>query len=99
MAKVKSYTFESVKEKALRNKKIRAEYDALEDEFTLAQEIIELRKKNNLTQKELAEKAGTSQPAIARLESGNYHNVSLAFIRRVAKALGAVPEIHIKKHV
>ncbi len=39
----------------------------------------------------------TSQPAIARLESGNYKNLSLSFIRKVARALHAFPEIHIKK--
>ena len=50
-----------------------------------------------MTQKELAEKVGTSQPAIARLESGNYKNVSLSFIRRLALALNAVPEIHLKQ--
>lgn len=49
-----------------------------------------------MTQKELAAKAGTSQPAIARLESGRYRNVSLAFLRKVGKALGAQPEVHLR---
>ena len=40
---------------------------------------------------------GTSQPAIARLESGKYKNVSMSFIRKVAEALDAVPELHLKK--
>ena len=75
----------------------RQEYDDLQPEFALAKEIIDLRKIRNLTQKQLAEQMGTSQPAIARLESGNYRNVSLAFLRRLAKALGAVPEVHLKK--
>ena len=39
----------------------------------------------------------TSQPAIARIEFGNYHNVSMAFIRRLADALNAEPEIHLRK--
>ena len=59
--------------------------------------MILLRKTKNLTQKELAKLAGTSQPAIARLESGNYKNLSLSFIRKVAEALGAIPEIHLRK--
>ncbi|MFA5519483.1 MAG: helix-turn-helix transcriptional regulator [Spirochaetota bacterium] len=45
----------------------------------------------------MAEKVGTSQPAIARLESGNYKNISLAFLKRVAFALGTTPEIKLKK--
>ena len=49
-----------------------------------------------MTQKQLAEKIGTSQPAIARLESGNYKNISLAFLRRVAKGLDAVAEVHLR---
>lgn len=73
------------------------EYDALEEEFTIAEEVIALRLEAHMTQKELAERVGTSQPAIARLESGNYRNLSLAFLRRVARALGTVPEVHLKK--
>ena len=45
---------------------------------------------------DLALKIGTSQPAIARLESGNYRNLSLAFINKLAKALDAEPVIHLK---
>ena len=71
-------------------------YNELEEEFTIAREVIALRQKHNLTQKELAERVGTSQPAIARLESGSYKNLSLSFIRRVARALNAVPEVHIR---
>jgi predicted transcriptional regulator len=81
----------------LRNPKVRKAYDALEGEFALAKEIIELRIRKKLTQKQLAQQIGTSQPAIARIESGSYQNVSLSFLRRVADALGAVPEIHLKR--
>ena len=97
MSKTKVYNYEKLKKEALKDEEFRKEYDNLEEEFSLAREIIQLRKNNNMTQKELAEKAGTSQPAIARLESGNYKNVSLSFLRRVASALNAVPEIHFKK--
>jgi DNA-binding XRE family transcriptional regulator len=81
----------------LKNPQFRKEYEALEGEFTLAKEIIALRIKNKLTQKQLAHQIGTSQPAIARIESGSYRNVSLSFLRRIAEALGAVPEIHLRK--
>ena len=94
---MKSVPFESFREQQLRRPQLKEEYDALEREFALAREIIELRKRQNLTQKQLAEKIGTSQPAIARLESGSYGNLSLSFLRRVAEALGAIPEIHLKE--
>lgn len=45
-------------------------YDALEDEFALASQLIGVRAKANLSQAELAERMGTSQSAIARMESG-----------------------------
>jgi len=93
---MKQTRFEDYLKQQLKQPKLRKEYEALEDGFTLAKEIIELRIKNKLTQKQLAQQIGTSQPAIARIESGSYHNVSLSFIRRLAEALGAVPEIHLR---
>ncbi len=81
----------------LKNPRVRKEYDALAGEFELAKEIIELRIRKKLTQKQLAQQMGTSQPAIARIESGSYRNVSLSFLRRLAEALGAVPEIHLRQ--
>lgn len=94
---MKSIPYEEFRAQQLADPAVRKEYDALEAEFTLAREILELRRERNLTQKDLAERMGTSQPAIARVESGNYRNVSLAFIRRLAEALGANPEIHLRK--
>jgi DNA-binding XRE family transcriptional regulator len=96
MKTVKAYKFDSLLKDELKNKSFKKEFDLLDEEFALAKEIINLRKKNKITQKELAKRIGTSQPAIARIESGNYHNVSLAFLRKLANALGAVPQIHFK---
>lgn len=96
---MKSIKFSEYKKELLKDPEVKAEYDKLEEEFALASEIIQLRKDNNITQKELAEKIGTSQPAIARLESGSYNKVSLSFLRKVAEALDAKPEIHLRKKV
>lgn len=65
----------------------RKEYEALEPEFTLARSLIEARLRAGLTQEELADKMGTSQPAIARLESG--HKPSLKTLERVAEVTGS----------
>jgi predicted transcriptional regulator len=46
-----------------------------------------LRRKAGLTQKQLAEKIGTKQPSISRLEVGD-KGATLDFIGKVAYALG-----------
>lgn len=93
---MKTYKYEDILEKELKNSEFREEYEALAAEFAVAKEVIRLRKSNGWTQKELAERAHTSQPAIARLESGNYQSVSLSFLRKIGAALGAVPVIHMQ---
>lgn len=47
-----------------------AEYDALEEEFTLASALIEARGNADMTQQQVAAAMGTTQAAIARLEGG-----------------------------
>ena len=71
----------------------KAYYD-LEPEFQVAQEVIRLRLKRGWTQKELAERVGTKQSGISRLENASI-KPSLAFVQKVAAALGAKVEIHL----
>jgi len=97
MDKIKTISSDELLKKQLKDKNFRKEYENLEEEFEIAKQILMLRKKKNLTQKQLAELSGTSQPAIARLESGEYKNFSFSFLRKVGHALGVMPEIHFKK--
>ncbi|PIR03442.1 MAG: transcriptional regulator [Candidatus Magasanikbacteria bacterium CG11_big_fil_rev_8_21_14_0_20_43_7] len=85
-------TFQEFKKEALKDPAVKKAYDDLAPEFELASMLIEKRLERGLSQAELAEKIGTKQPAIARLESGNY-NTTLAFLKKAANALGA--ELHI----
>ena len=71
----------------LKNPEFRAEYDALEGEFALICQLIDLRIKRGLSQRDLAKRAGMQQPSIARLETGQ--TASLRTLRRVADALDA----------
>ena len=48
-----------LKEKALKRKKVKAEYDFLEPEFSLLHEILQARQKAGLSQAEIADKMGT----------------------------------------
>lgn len=76
-----------VKKELLRDKWVYKEYKRLEPKYRLISQLIGIRVKEGLTQKELAKKLGTKQSAIARLESGNY-NPTLEFLQKTAKALG-----------
>jgi predicted transcriptional regulator len=62
--------FEKLKARLLANPKVRAEYDTLAPESEIAAELLRARLRAGLSQAELAERMGTSQSAIARLESG-----------------------------
>src|SRR4029453_11478616 len=53
----------------------------------VARIIFEARTKAKLTQQQLAELAGTTQPVIARLEDADYDGHSLSMLRRIATAL------------
>jgi ribosome-binding protein aMBF1 (putative translation factor) len=66
----------------------REAYEALEAEFALATQVIEARARAGITQAELAERMGTSQSAVARLESGKAHP-SVATLEKLAEATGS----------
>lgn len=94
---MKSYDFKELLEQKLKDPEFRKEWELQNEEFEVAKEVIRLRIKAGLTQKELAAKAHTSQPAIARLESGNYRNLSLSFLRKVGEALGVEPHVKFQR--
>ncbi len=87
-------TFQNFKNKALKNKSFKKEYDALETEFKLIELLIQKRLNKGMSQKELAEAIGTKQSAISRFESGDY-NPSLSFLSKLSGALGAKLKISI----
>src|SRR5580698_3279136 len=61
---------EEAAKKWMKDPAFRAAYDALEDEFALAAALIKARGDADMTQEQVAAAMGTSQAAIARLESG-----------------------------
>ena len=92
---IKLVSFSDFKKKALRDPEIKAEYDRLGPEYEIIEAIIRKRLEKGLSQKQLAEKMGTKQSALSRLESGNY-NPSLAFLKKVATALDAKLQIQFR---
>lgn len=80
-------SYKQLKTQLLKNKEVKKAYDALESEFVLIENLIQKRIEIGLTQKQVAEKVGTRQSAISRLESGTY-NPTLNFLQKIADALG-----------
>lgn len=78
---------EDLHQEWMKDPNYRAEYDALEGEFTLASALIDARAKSDLTQEQIAQRMGTSRTAIARLEGGKA-NPSVKTLRRYAEATG-----------
>ena len=91
-------TFNQFKEKAFAKPGVKAAYDELEEEYAFLAEVLKARKRSGLTQAELAEKIGTTQSAIARLESiSSSHSPSVNTLQKYAKALGFRLQIKLVK--
>ena len=76
-----------LKQRLMDNPEFREEYAKADAEFALIEAMITARKDAKLTQAELAEKIGTTQSAIARLEAGRV-SPSISTLRRYAEATG-----------
>ena len=74
--------------KWMKEPKYKKAYQALEEEFVLASAVVGVRNRVGLTQRELARKMGTTQPVVARLESGRT-GPSMRTLERLAKATGS----------
>ena len=73
--------------------KFREEFEALRPECELAQALINARSRAGLSQSDVAARMGTSQPAVARLESGR--KPTLKALERYAEAVGVKVEIRL----
>jgi len=80
--------WKDVKRQMLADPRVAEEYAALQPEYELARSILTQRLAKGLSQRELAERTGTKQPAISRLEGG-IGKPSLSLLEKVAGALDA----------
>jgi len=81
-------------EKYKNSSEFKAAWDEIKLQHDLAKEIIRRRNELGLTQKELADRIGTKQSVISRIENG--HNCSLETINKIAKSLDSRAEIHFE---
>lgn len=73
----------------LSDPELRAEYDALEPEFTIIQAMIDARHSTGMTQKQLSDKTGIAQGDISKIENGN-GNPSIRTLQRLAAGMGMI---------
>ena len=92
--------FDRYLEQQLKDKDFSARFKKAGQAWDVALQLAALREDSGLSQKELAQRVGTSQQQISRLESPSYEGHSLSMLRRVAEALGATLHVELerKKH-
>jgi transcriptional regulator with XRE-family HTH domain len=89
-------THRQLRAKALANADVKAEYEKLADEFSLLDEFVKARAAQGLKQVQLAEKIGTTQYIVARMESASDKNSpSLVTLTKYADALGCKLEVRL----
>jgi len=79
--------FEEIHNRLMKDEEFKVEYEKLKPRYDLIAQIIDARNELNITQEELALRAGTQKSNISRFESGSY-NPSLDFVTKLAKSLG-----------
>ena len=87
MSDFRKYLDEQLKDPAFK-----AEWDALQPEFSIMQAMIDARRQSGLTQKQLSERTGIAQGDISKLENGSA-NPSLRTLQRLAAGMGMKVEI------
>ncbi|MFZ3208155.1 MAG: helix-turn-helix transcriptional regulator [Geobacteraceae bacterium] len=89
-------THKELKARALERADVKTEYDQLDEEFRFLDEFLKARAAAGVTQAEVAERIGTTQSAVARLESGRgKHSPSIATLEKYAHALGCRLELRL----
>lgn len=79
--------WQTIKKEILSDSEVKKAYDGLDVEYQILSDIVRIRNRNKITQKQLAKKIGTTQSALSRFEIGDV-NPSLDFLKKVANALG-----------
>lgn len=89
-------TLEDIQREIQHDPALKKAYDALAPKYALISAMLDARNKKGMTQAEIAHRAGTTQSAIARFESGRT-NPTLDFATRLSSAVGAKLTIRLSK--
>ena len=72
---------------AYKNPKFKEEWDELEDEYQIIENIVKARIEAHMTQTQLSEITGITQSDISKIENGN-GNPSLKTLKKISHAFG-----------
>jgi ribosome-binding protein aMBF1 (putative translation factor) len=86
---MKARTLKDYKAQQMKKPGFKKAWAELDAEFELLESMLQLREQTGITQQCLAEKIGTKQPALSRLERGGFKKASVETLRKIADALDA----------
>ncbi len=80
-------SYRELKKELLTDPEVKMAYDELQPEYDIIQAMIDARKSQHMTQKDLSEATGITQADISRIENGT-RNPSLEMVKRLAAGMG-----------
>ena len=89
---MKNITMSDYLDKQLKDPEFKKEWEKSEVAYQVTRELINARIKNNISQRQLAKNAGTTQAVISRIENMNV-SPSVGLLQRIADSLGKKLEI------
>ncbi|MAF15818.1 MAG: transcriptional regulator [Marinomonas sp.] len=89
-------SLEDLKQQALSTPEVNDEYQSLESEFYLIDQLLSMRTEAGLTQEQVAERMHTQKSNISRLERGNA-NPSWLTLLKYAEACGFELSLGVRK--
>ncbi len=96
MKQIKAPAHHDLMKPYLKDKAFKEKIEAGVQRLKVISQIVELREKLHLTQTELANRIGVSQPFIARIENDEASNLSLETLIKIVDALNGEIEIRIR---
>lgn len=81
--------------KANKRAGFKATYEALANEYAVANELLKARTRAGLTQEAVASLMGTSKSTISRLEAAGRHSPSLSSLQKYAEAVGCKVQVKL----
>jgi len=91
---MKIYTFRQDLKNRLKDPQFKKAWEESEAEYQISRALIAARVNRNISQRELAKKANTTQAVISRLESMSA-NPSIGLIQKIASALNLKLKIQL----